>query len=65
VRELMAEGIQVLEQARLVRLEAWSQGQFFHVGYIVSRLGRAALEQDLVVQILSPPRRPRPRRGTI
>jgi hypothetical protein len=52
MRDLVGEAIQVLEQARLVRLEAWSQGQFYQVGYIVTRLGQAALEQNAVERIL-------------
>jgi hypothetical protein len=52
MRELIGEGIQVLEQARLVRLEGWQQGNRYQVGYVLTRLGRAALQQDAVERIL-------------
>jgi hypothetical protein len=51
--ELVGEGVQVLEQARLVRLEAWAQAQFYHVGYLPTRLGRAALEANAVDRIIN------------
>jgi hypothetical protein len=52
--DLVGEAIQVLEQSRLVRLEAWTtQGQYSHVGYIATRLGLAALEQNNVAHILA------------
>jgi len=54
MRDLVGEAIQVLEQSRLVRLETWSQqGQFPHVGYIATRLGLTALEQNNVAHILA------------
>jgi len=53
MRDLVGEGVQVLEQARLVRLEAWQGGQFYHVGYVPTRLGRAAVEQNAVERILA------------
>jgi hypothetical protein len=52
LQELVGEGIQVLEQARLVRLRGVSYGQSFRVAYIATRFGRAALEQDAVARIL-------------
>jgi hypothetical protein len=52
MRDLVGEGVQVLEQARLVRSDAWSTGQNYHVGYITTRLGRAAVEANAVERIL-------------
>jgi hypothetical protein len=53
MRDLVGEGVQVLEQARLVRSDAWSTGQNYHVGYITTRLGRAAVEANAVERILA------------
>jgi len=52
LRDLVGEAVQVLEQSRLVRLEAWSQSQYYHVGYIITRLGSAAVQQDVVERTL-------------
>jgi hypothetical protein len=52
LRDLIAEGVQLLEQARLVRLEAHYSGQAFYVGYVTTRLGRAALAGNAVDRIL-------------
>jgi hypothetical protein len=52
MHDLVGEGVQLLEQARLVRLEPWAQGQFYHVGYITTRLGQSALEGNAVERIL-------------
>ena len=51
--DLLGEGVQVLQNARLV----WTKGQSggpsgFEIGYAATRLGRAALEHNAVGRIL-------------
>lgn len=53
LQDLLAEGVQLLEQARLVRLDgAQSQG-IFSMGYVTTRLGRTALESNTVDRALA------------
>jgi hypothetical protein len=49
--QLIAEGLQVLEHASLVRTE-W-HANAGGLSYVATRLGRAALEQDAVDHVLS------------
>jgi hypothetical protein len=50
LNNLVAEGVQVIEHASLVRFAVWASegGKFFQL----TRLGRAALDQSAVVRIL-------------
>ena len=52
LRDLVAEGVQVLEQALLLRLETHYQGDYFNAGYVTTRLGRDALQRNTVAQVL-------------
>ena len=51
--DLVAEGVQVLEHASLVRLKTNYDGQYFNAGYVSTRLGHAALLQNAVDKILA------------
>ena len=51
--DLVAEGVQVLEHASLVRLKTNYEGQYFNSGYVSTRLGHAALQQNAVDKILA------------
>jgi hypothetical protein len=53
LRDLAAEGIQVLEHKRLVRVEAHHAGTSFTHGYLTTRLGRQALADDTLDRILA------------
>lgn len=52
LQDLVAEGVQVLDKAGLVRLKTGYQGSFFNAGYTTTRLGRAALERNAVDRVL-------------
>jgi len=51
--DLVAEGVQLLEHAALVYQKTNYEGQYFNAGYITTRLGRTALEQNAVDRVLS------------
>lgn len=51
--DLVAEGVQTLEHASLVRLKTKYDGQFFNAGYVATRLGHAALQQNAVDKALA------------
>jgi hypothetical protein len=53
LRDLAAEGIQVLEHKRLVRVEAHHFGTSFSHGYLTTRQGREALANGTLEQILA------------
>jgi len=48
LRDVIAEGVQVLEQARLVRPEFGYSGNLADSGWVTTRLGRSALESGTV-----------------
>jgi hypothetical protein len=53
LQDLLAEGMQALENASLVYLtEIWA-GNATHLAYKTTRLGRAALQQNAVERIVS------------
>ena len=49
LRDMIAEGMQVLEQARLVRPEFGYNGSLASYGWVTTRLGRAALAAGAVL----------------
>jgi hypothetical protein len=51
--DLVAEGVQRLEHASLVRLKTNYNGGYFNAGYAATRLGREALERNAVDQVLA------------
>jgi hypothetical protein len=53
LRDLAAEGMQLLEHNRLVRVEAHHAGTSFTHGYLTTRLGRQALASGTLEQILA------------
>jgi hypothetical protein len=53
LRDLAAEGIQVLEHKGLVRVEAHHAGTSFTHGYLTTRLGRQALADSTLERILA------------
>jgi hypothetical protein len=55
LRDLIAEGLQALDHAGLIRLEGRYSGEFFSVGYLTTRRGRAAVASNAVDQALAGP----------
>jgi hypothetical protein len=54
LRDLVREGLQVLEHARLLMPKGYStNGNWYHSGYVTTRLARAAMADGSVAQILS------------
>jgi hypothetical protein len=53
LRDLIAEGLQALDNAGLIRLEGRYSGEFYGVGYVTTRRGRSALASNAVEQALS------------
>jgi hypothetical protein len=53
LKELVAEGLQALEQASLVHQNSQFDGVATNIGYVPTRLGREALAQGAVERILS------------
>jgi hypothetical protein len=54
LRDLVREGLQVLEHARLLMPKGYStNGNWYHSGYVTTRLGRAAMADGSVEQVLS------------
>jgi hypothetical protein len=53
LEDLLAEGMQALEKALLVRVAENFYGEMTHFGYKTTRLGRAALQQNAVERIVS------------
>jgi hypothetical protein len=51
--DLVAEGVQALEHASLIRLKTNYDQGYFHAGYVATALGREALEQNAVDKILA------------
>jgi hypothetical protein len=51
--DLVAEGVQILEHASLIRLKTNYDGQVFNAGYVATRLGHAALQQNAVDKVLA------------
>jgi hypothetical protein len=51
--DIVAEGVQTLEHASLVRLKTNYDGQYFNSGYVATRLGQHALQQNGVDKILA------------
>jgi len=48
LRDLIAEGVQVLDQARLIRPAFGYSGNLADCGWVTTRLGRSALESSTV-----------------
>ncbi len=53
LRDLAAEGAQLLEHKRLIRVEAHYSGAYFDHGYLTTRAGRDALANGTLEQILA------------
>ncbi len=53
LRDLAAEGAQLLEHKRLIRAEAHYSGSYFSHGYLTTRAGRDALANGTLEQILA------------
>lgn len=53
LQDLVAEGLQALEQASLVQSKASYDGVATNIGYTTTRLGRYALERNAVDRILA------------
>lgn len=51
--DVVAEGVQTLEHASLIRLKTNYDGQYFNSGYVATRLGQEALQQNGVDKILA------------
>ena len=51
--DLVAEGVQMLEHASLVRLKTNYDGNYFNSGYVATRLGQTALERNAVDKVLA------------
>ena len=51
--DIVAEGVQTLEHASLIRLKTNYDGQYFNSGYVATRLGQQALKQNGVDKILA------------
>ena len=51
--DLVTEGVQALEHAGLVCLKTNYDGQYFNVGYMATRVGRAALQRNAVDRVLA------------
>jgi hypothetical protein len=52
LRDLIAEGLQALDHAGLIRLEGRYAGEFYSVGYVTTRRGRSAVASNAVEQAL-------------
>ena len=53
LQDLVREGLQALEKASLVQPKTTNQGEATMVGYVTSRLGRDALENNAVDRALA------------
>jgi hypothetical protein len=53
LRDLIAEGLQALDHAGLVRLEGRYAGEFYTAGYVTTRRGRSAVASNAVDQALA------------
>jgi hypothetical protein len=53
LQDLVREGLQALEKASLVEPKTTNQGEATMVGYVTTRLGRDALEQNAVDRALA------------
>lgn len=51
--DIVAEGVQTLEHASLVRMKTNYDGQYFNSGYVATRLGQQALQQNGVDKVLA------------
>jgi hypothetical protein len=52
LRDLIAEGLQALDHAGLIRLEGRYSGEFYSTGYVTTRHGRSAVASNTVEQAL-------------
>jgi hypothetical protein len=55
LRDLIAEGLQALEHAGLIRLEGRYSGDFYTTGYLTTRKGRSAVASNAVEAALNSP----------
>jgi hypothetical protein len=53
LRDLIAEGLQALDHAGLIRLEGHYSGQVYTAGYVTTRRGRSAVASNAVEQALA------------
>jgi hypothetical protein len=53
LRDLIAEGLQVLDHAGLIRLDGRYAGEVYDAGYVTTRRGRAAVASNTVEQALA------------
>lgn len=51
--DVVAEGVQLLEHASLIRLKSNYDGQYFNSGYVATRLGQSALQSNTVDKVLA------------